>query len=84
MIGCYYLDDIMEALSEKFREKLSYYSETELQGLINRLQTLEGVGPVVSEYLEMVESLNCVYQEMVCTQSEELYSSSIEEYFKAA
>ena len=84
MIGCYYLDDIMEALSEKFREKLSYYSETELQGLINILQTLEGVGPVVSEYLEMVESLNCVYQEMVCTQSEELYSSSIEEYFKAA
>lgn len=72
----------MEALSEKFREKLKAYSEEELQNLITQLLVLEEVGPVVSEYLEMAESF--VSQEMICTQSEEVYGSNIEEYFKAA
>lgn len=72
----------MEALSEKFREKLNAYSEKELQDLITQLLVLEEAGPIVSEYLEMVDYF--VSQEMVCSQSEEVYSSSIEEYFKAA
>ncbi len=72
----------MEALSEKFREKLNAYSEKELQDLITQLLVLEEAGPIVSEYLEMADYF--VSQEMVCSQSEEVYSSSIEEYFKAA
>ena len=74
----------MEALSAKFKEKLKSYSEVDIQNLAARLRTLEGIGPSVSEYMELVEIQDSMYSGMICFQSEDLYSSNKDEYFKAA
>lgn len=74
----------MEMLSEKFKEKLDTYSDVDIQNLLERLQALDGVGPAVSEYLEFSENMGMICSEMTFSLSEELYDSSMDEYFKAA